>query len=258
MRRAEASSRCRCRSSSLRAYGLNEELLDEIASVRATGLTFAPEAGTQRMRDVINKNVTEEDIADRARRVFSRGWSRMKLLLHDRPADRGRRGRRRHRRRPAARLQVGRGASVRKDADVTVSASARTCPSRTRRSSGARMDSLDEIERKQAILRDTARERARDAQVPRRAASATSRASSSRGDRRLADVIERAWRDGARFDGWDEQLRARALERRRSTSAASIRELYLGTRPGHGAAAVGSHRRRARGRLLGVGVPARR
>jgi radical SAM family uncharacterized protein len=48
--------------SSLRAYGLNEELLDEISSVRATGLTFAPEAGTQRMRDVINKNVTEEHI----------------------------------------------------------------------------------------------------------------------------------------------------------------------------------------------------
>ncbi len=46
--------------SSLRAYGLDEDLLDEIATVRATGLTFAPEAGTQRMRDVVNKNVTEE------------------------------------------------------------------------------------------------------------------------------------------------------------------------------------------------------
>ena len=46
---------------SLRAYGLDEDLLDEIRTVRATGLTFAPEAGTQRMRDVINKNITEED-----------------------------------------------------------------------------------------------------------------------------------------------------------------------------------------------------
>src|SRR5258706_15559088 len=43
--------------SSLRAYGLKEDLLDEMSSVRATGLTFPPEAGTQRMRDVINKNV---------------------------------------------------------------------------------------------------------------------------------------------------------------------------------------------------------
>ena len=59
--------------SSLRAYGLNEELLDEMSSVRATGLTFAPEAGTQRMRDVINKNVTEEDITRLGReRVLAR------------------------------------------------------------------------------------------------------------------------------------------------------------------------------------------
>src|SRR5262249_12984876 len=67
--------------SSLRAYGLNEDLLDEMASVRATGLTFAPEAGTQRMRDVVNKNVTEEHIATSAERVFRRGWNRLKLYF---------------------------------------------------------------------------------------------------------------------------------------------------------------------------------
>ncbi|HKI83517.1 MAG TPA: TIGR03960 family B12-binding radical SAM protein, partial [Candidatus Krumholzibacteria bacterium] len=66
---------------SLRAYGLDEELLDEISSVRATGLTFAPEAGTQRMRDVVNKNISEEDITRTAHRVFSRGWNRMKLYF---------------------------------------------------------------------------------------------------------------------------------------------------------------------------------
>ena len=60
--------------SSLRAYGLNEDLLDEMATMRASGLTFAPEAGTQRMRDVVNKNVTEEDIVESAQRVFARGW----------------------------------------------------------------------------------------------------------------------------------------------------------------------------------------
>jgi hypothetical protein len=67
--------------SSLRAYGLGEELLDEIQSVRATGLTFAPEAGTQRMRDVVNKNVTEEQLMETAERVFSRGWAKMKLYF---------------------------------------------------------------------------------------------------------------------------------------------------------------------------------
>jgi radical SAM superfamily enzyme YgiQ (UPF0313 family) len=45
-----------------------------MATMRAGGLTFAPEAGTQRMRDVINKNVTEEDIIESAHRVFSRGF----------------------------------------------------------------------------------------------------------------------------------------------------------------------------------------
>ena len=58
---------------SLRAYGLDEDLLDEIRTVRATGLTFAPEAGTQRMRDVINKNVSDEDMERSAHRVFRLG-----------------------------------------------------------------------------------------------------------------------------------------------------------------------------------------
>lgn len=49
--------------SSLRAYGLTDEMLEEMSSVRNTSLTFAPEAGTQRMRDVVNKNITQEDIA---------------------------------------------------------------------------------------------------------------------------------------------------------------------------------------------------
>ena len=67
--------------SSLRAYGLEENVLDDVARVRATGVTFAPEAGSQRMRDVINKNVTEEQLWETAERVFSRGWQSMKLYF---------------------------------------------------------------------------------------------------------------------------------------------------------------------------------
>src|SRR5690606_24821766 len=66
---------------SLRAYGLAEDLLDDLRKVRASGLTFAPEAGTQRMRDVINKNVTEEQLLETAERVFSRGFDKMKLYF---------------------------------------------------------------------------------------------------------------------------------------------------------------------------------
>src|SRR5688572_11506988 len=66
---------------SLRAYGLAPDLLDDIRRVRAGGLTFAPEAGTQRMRDVINKNVTEAQLLETAERVFSRGFESMKLYF---------------------------------------------------------------------------------------------------------------------------------------------------------------------------------
>src|SRR5690606_15246643 len=66
---------------SLRAYGLAEDLLDDMRKVRASGLTFAPEAGTQRMRDVINKNVTEAQLLETAERVFSRGFDKMKLYF---------------------------------------------------------------------------------------------------------------------------------------------------------------------------------
>ena len=76
--RAEAGL---ARRLALRAYGLDENVLDDIARVRATGVTFAPEAGTQRMRDVINKNVTEEQLLETAERVFSRGWKAMKLYF---------------------------------------------------------------------------------------------------------------------------------------------------------------------------------
>ena len=66
---------------SLRAYGLPDEILDELAQTRITGLTFAPEAGTQRMRDVVNKNITEAHIEESTRKVFARGWHRVKLYF---------------------------------------------------------------------------------------------------------------------------------------------------------------------------------
>ncbi|MGE3854151.1 MAG: TIGR03960 family B12-binding radical SAM protein, partial [Planctomycetota bacterium] len=66
---------------SLRAYGLDEDVFDSMAKFKAGGLTFAPEAGTQRMRDVINKNVSDEDMFKTAHNVFSRGWQKMKLYF---------------------------------------------------------------------------------------------------------------------------------------------------------------------------------
>lgn len=66
---------------SLRVDNFSDELLQKLKSVRRSGLTFAPEAGTQRMRDVINKNVTEEEMLETANIAFSGGYSAVKLYF---------------------------------------------------------------------------------------------------------------------------------------------------------------------------------
>ena len=66
---------------SLRIDNFSEELLEKIKSVRKSGPTFAPEAGTQRLRDVINKNITEEEIMRTCRTAFEGGYSTVKLYF---------------------------------------------------------------------------------------------------------------------------------------------------------------------------------
>jgi radical SAM family uncharacterized protein/radical SAM-linked protein len=211
--------------SSLRAYGLSEELLDEISSVRATGLTFAPEAGTQRMRDVINKNVTEEHITASAEKIFSRGWSRMKCyfmigLPTETDED------------VAGIAQTGGrlrrlGRKIRKDADVTVSVSSHV-PKPHTPFQWCAMDPMAELQRKQRLLRELAREERVELKYHDVGTSYVE-GILSRGDRRLAEVIEAAWRRGARFDGWEEQFDL-ALWDEVLDAAHICRETYLGTR----------------------------
>ncbi len=190
--------------SSLRAYGLDEGLLDEIAGVRATGLTFAPEAGTQRLRDVINKNITDLDILQSAERVFSRGWQRIKLYfmiglpteteadvegILDLAEECFRVGRKHHR---PGRLKV------------TVSVSSHVAKPHTP-FQWAAMDSMELLLEKQALLRDGCRRarlqfRSHDVRV------SYVEALLARGDRRTGALVEKAWRRGARFDSWDEHF----------------------------------------------------
>lgn len=66
---------------SLRVDNFSTELTDKIASVRKSGLTFAPEAGTQRMRDVINKNVYEDELKRTVTIAFNNGWNKVKLYF---------------------------------------------------------------------------------------------------------------------------------------------------------------------------------
>lgn len=66
---------------SLRADNFSRELMEKLQTVRKSGLTFAPEAGTQRLRDVINKNLKEEEILSTCARAFAGGWNNVKLYF---------------------------------------------------------------------------------------------------------------------------------------------------------------------------------
>ncbi len=213
---------------SLRAYGLNEDLLDELALTRISGLTFAPEAGTQRMRDVVNKNVTEAHIEESSRRVFARGWHRLKLyFMIGLPTEedddvRGivETGQRM--------LRIGR-TVLGNRAEVTVSVSSHV-PKPHTPFQWCAQNPLDEIKRKQAILRHTVgrdkglRLKHHDSGV------SFIEGVFARGDRRLADVLEAVWRDGARFDGWEEVFDIDRWQRAFEAHGIDV-AAYLGTRP---------------------------
>ena len=66
---------------SLRADNFSRDLMERLQTVRKSGLTFAPEAGTQRLRDVINKNLSEEEILTTCANAFSGGWNNVKLYF---------------------------------------------------------------------------------------------------------------------------------------------------------------------------------
>ena len=188
--------------SSLRAYGLSDELLDDIASVKATGLTFAPEAGTQRMRDVINKNISEDDIFTTCHRVFSKGWQRIKLyFMIGLPTETdddvlgivamGRQA-----------YEIGR--RYQRAVNITVAISSHV-PKPHTPFQWCAMDSMEEISRKQRMVFDAARQAGIYARKHEHRVSHIE-GILSRGDYRTGDLLELAWRLGARFDGWDEHL----------------------------------------------------
>jgi radical SAM family uncharacterized protein/radical SAM-linked protein len=189
--------------SSLRASGVSESLAREIAKVRKTGFTIAPEAGTQRMRDVINKNITEPDVMNSCSVAFSEGWSGMKMyFMIGLPteteddvrgiAELGRKVR-----------ELGRD-KFRKSVRVTCSASY-FVPKPHTPFQWCAQEGIDSIKQKQRLLRDLGRRYRIDVKV-HHAETSLLEGIISRGDRRLCSVVERAWRLGCRFDGWTEHF----------------------------------------------------
>ncbi|SNS35025.1 radical SAM family uncharacterized protein [Anaerovirgula multivorans] len=192
---------------SLRLDNFSLELIKEIQKVRKTGLTFAPEAGSQRLRDVINKGLTEEDLTEATKKAFESGWSSVKLyfmlglpteseedligikdlaykvvdLYYETPKE-----------------QRGKGLNV------TVSTST-FVPKAFTPFQWEPQITLEEIEDKQQLLKKQLN-RKNITYSYHDAETSFLEAVFARGDRKLSKVLELAIEEGCKFDGWNEHF----------------------------------------------------
>lgn len=193
---------------SLRPDTFSLALAKEVSRVKKTGLTFAPEAGTQRLRLAINKQLTEEEFLETVRVAFRSGWRKLKLYFMiglPTEEDEDLRGI----------VELGEKALMvarevcpsneRSKIRLTLSVSTFVPKSHTPYQ-WLPQERLEEVERKQEFLKKHVRGpylalRWHDSKL------SLLEGVISRGDRRLAKVIERAFRLGCRFDGWSEYFR---------------------------------------------------
>lgn len=199
---------------SLRIDSLLKDDLEKMQSVRKGGLTFAPEAGTQRLRDVINKNVTEEDLLRAVTDAFEAGWSGVKLyFMIGLPtetdedilgiAELARKVTRCYYALPKEKRAGG--------FRVTVSVST-FVPKPWTAFQWCAQDRQEEILRKQQLLK-TAIKAVRGAELHYHpSVLSVLEACFSRGDRRLCNVLIDAHRGGCRFDSWTEYFQPMVWE----------------------------------------------
>ena len=171
--------------------------------MRKSGLTFAPEAGSQKMRDVINKGVTEEDLMNAVGAAFESGWNSVKLyfmigLPYETDedvlaiADLARKVQYKY-------FQI----TGKRGCKVTVSASSFVPKPYTAFQWFAQND-LEEIRRKQFLLKDEIKKYKNITLNYHDAKTGTIEAVFARGDRRVGKALLLAWQKGARFDGWSD------------------------------------------------------
>ena len=191
---------------SLRIDSFSIALAHKMQQVRKSGLTFAPEAGTQRLRDVINKGVTEEDLMTACGAAFRQGWKQVKLyFMMGLPTE-------------TDDDVIGIARLAKKVVDlyteikgkrgvkVTISVACFVPKPYTPFQWFGQVP-LAEFERRQQLLKEHIKDRAitfnyHDARL------SVIEGAFARGDRRLARVLEQAWRDGAKFDGWSDLFRS--------------------------------------------------
>jgi len=194
---------------SLRVDKFVQDTLTQTQRVKKSSLTFAPEAGTQRLRDVINKGVTEENLMETLHNAFSNGWSAVKLYFMTglpTETDEDLAGIAELAKKSAGvYYSIPKGQRV-KGLRITCSASV-FVPKPFTPFQWCAQDRPDEVKRKQHMVKELFR--------PLQSAhfnyhdSAISRieACFAVGDRRMADVLYRAWELGCVLDGWNEYFR---------------------------------------------------
>lgn len=193
---------------SLRIDSVLKDTLKETQRVKKTSLTLAPEAGTQRLRDVINKGVTEENLMNTVRDAFEQGWSSVKLYFMlglptetdedvDGIADLARKVTQVYFSLPKGQRAPG--------LRVTVSASV-FVPKPFTPFQWAAQDTMERVIEKQQRLK-AALSKIKGVDFKYHAPQLSFlEATFARGDRRMAEVLERAWKLGCRFDGWSDQF----------------------------------------------------
>ena len=196
---------------SLRIDSFSIDLAERVQTVRKSGLTFAPEAGTQRLRDVINKNVTEKNLLDACAAAFAKGWKSVKLyFMMGLPtetdddiagiADLARKV-----------VDLYRSIKNRRDVKVTVSVSC-FVPKPWTPFQWTVQISAAEFERRQQLLKSLIVDKAITYNW-HNARLSVLEGVLARGDRRLARVIEAAWKFGAKFDGWSDLFKPDAWDK---------------------------------------------
>ena len=193
---------------SLRVDNFSDELMEKLNKVRRSGLTFAPEAGTQRLRDAINKNVTEDEVLRTSRKAFSGGWTAVKLYfmlglptetmedvagiadLSQKVVD-----------------EFYKNPDKPKGKGVQVSISvASFVPKPFTPFQWEPQDTREMLLEKQAHLLSCVKTRKVSVSYHKVEISFLEGVF-ARGDRRLSAVIEYAWRHGCKFDGWDDSFK---------------------------------------------------
>jgi radical SAM family uncharacterized protein len=194
---------------SLRIESVSVDLMDAIMSERRSGFTLAPEAATEKMRQIINKPVSTQQVLDTAREVYARGWPTLKLyFMIGHPSEtledvkaivdlckavlkEGRK-------------EIGRRAKLHAGVSTFV-------PKPHTPFQWVPCDTVESITAKQNLLKDQLRGKGLKLTWTQPEETMVE-AWLSRGDRRMAEVIYEAWQRGAKFDAWKDQLKYSAWQ----------------------------------------------